>query len=485
MGLAVLKRHTVTGIVWLLELFEPVGIWLQHHQRVRQWLSILRLGLFQFGMGLSLAPLTGTLNRVLINELRIPAVAVGFLIAIHYFVSPVRAMIGYRSDQARAAGQWRTPYVVFGAVLTYGGLACAPFSLLLLAHDSNSLFPFWLALIVCTAIFVAYGIGVNIVETVFLALVSDLTEPQERGRVLAVLWIMLVLGTIVSAVIMGMLLHDYSHLRLIQVMQGSAVIFLFSTLLALWGRERLKPNGKIDSDVEVVRVRLKLGESIRLLWQQATLRNLFMVLFIATLGFATHDVLLEPYGGQILGMSVAETTMLTALWGSAMLFSIGIGGVLLWQGRSAVTLIMVGSLLGALGFLVISLAGGAGLVQPFQGGVWLIGMGRGVFIVASIALVMSLTNVGHAGLFIGLWGMMQAMAQGFGTIGGGLLRDVVQHQTGDALLGYTAVYRTSLVLLVLSVGLVLFLRLEQRLREQNGRSTWDGLQDIPADQIVY
>ena len=53
--------------------------WLDRHETVRRWLNILRLGLFQFGMGLSLAPLTGTLNRVLIDEMGISALAVGFL----------------------------------------------------------------------------------------------------------------------------------------------------------------------------------------------------------------------------------------------------------------------------------------------------------------------------------------------------------------------------------------------------------------------
>ncbi|NJO04368.1 MAG: BCD family MFS transporter [Chloroflexaceae bacterium] len=450
---------------------------------MRYWLSIVRLGLFQFGMGLSLAPLTGTLNRVLIDELSIPAVAVGFLIAIHYFVSPVRALIGHHSDQSRASGSWRTPYVVFGAMLTYGGLACAPFSLLLLMGDG--IVGFWPAMIICTLIFLVYGIGVNIVETVFLALVSDITPPGERGRVLAILWIMLLLGTVVSSFIIGSLLHTYSHIRLIQVMQGSAVVFVVLAMLALWGRERLRPDGQIDAPLEAVRVRLSLGESIALLWGQKTLRNLFVVLFVATTGFATHDVLLEPYGGQVLNMSVAETTRLTALWGTAMLIAISGAGALLWRGRSAVMLIMSGCAVGASGFLAISIASDAALVSPFLGGVWLIGMGRGLFIVGSLALVMSLTDIGHAGLFIGLWGVMQAIAQGCGTIGGGLLRDVAQHQTGSIVLGYTSVYSSSLALLVLSLVLVVALRLGRTLREQTDRSPWAGLQDIPADQIVY
>ncbi len=455
--------------------------WYDNHPLTGRWLSIFRLSLFQFGMGLSIAPLTGTLNRVLIDEVGIAAVVVGFLIAIHYFVSPIRAIIGFRSDQDRSEGHWRTPYVVFGAMLTYGGLATAPFSLILLS--GNGAIPFWLALIICTLIFLAYGIGINIVETVFLALVSDITPPNERGKVLAVLWIMLVLGTVVSSVIISFLLHDYTHMRLIRVMQGSAVVFIAFAMIALWNRERLNKYGVVETP-NAIRVRLSLGESVRMLAGQRTLRNLFIVLFLATAGFATHDVLLEPYGGQVLGMSVSETTQLTALWGVSMLFSIAGAGWMLWKGRSAITTIIMGCAVGAVGFLVISIASDAAMVNPFRAGVSLIGMGRGLFIVASIALVMSLTDMQHAGLFIGLWGMMQALAQGFGTIGGGLIRDIAQAQTGSVVLGYTVVYSISLSLLVLSLVLVVALRLGRQLRKQT-KSPWEGLQDIPADQIVY
>jgi BCD family chlorophyll transporter-like MFS transporter len=392
-------------------------------------------------------------------------------------------MIGFRSDQARVSGHWRTPYVVLGAMLTYGGLATAPFSLILLGGDGS--FPFWIAMIVCTLIFLAYGIGANAVETVYLALVSDITRPQERGRVLAVLWIMLVLGTVVSSIIISMLLETYTPMRLIQVMQGSAVVFIVLTLLALWGRERLQPNGLVEGYDKEVRVRLSLKESIYKLWDQRVLRGLFVVLFIATMGFATHDVLLEPYGGQVLGMSIAATTRLTALWGISMLVAIGVSGWLLWKGRSSVHVIMLGCFVGALGFLVISLASDAALVGPFRLGVCLIGMGRGLFIVASVALVMSLTDMAHAGLFLGLWGIMQAVAQGFGTIGGGLARDIAQSQTGSVVLGYTFVYSASLVFLILSLLLVAVLRLNRHLRAGDMRSPWAGLQDVPADQIIY
>lgn len=340
-------------------LAQRIGAWIGDHQAMGWWLSVLRLGLFQLGMGIALAPITGTLNRVLIGDMYIPAVIVASLMAIHYFVSPVRAIFGYQSDVHRAKGRWRTPYVVLGAVLTYGGLATAPFSLILLG--ANSPMPFTVALVVCAAIFLAYGIGVNIVETTYLALVSDITPPRERGKVLAVLWMMLVVGTIVSSIIVGAILENYSPVLLIQVMQGSAVIFAALTAISLLGREQLRPDGTLVSHTDDIRVRLTLVEQLRVVWQQPGLRALFVVLFGGTLALATHDVLLEPYGGQVLGMSVAATTRLTALWGVAMIAGITAAGLLLWRGRSPIVLIIGGCAVGALGFLVVIAAGGSSM----------------------------------------------------------------------------------------------------------------------------
>ena len=34
---------------------------------------------------------------------------------------------------------------------------------------------------------------------------------------------------------------------------------------------------------------------------------------VGTLAFSMQDVMLEPYGGQVLGLSVSATTMLTAV----------------------------------------------------------------------------------------------------------------------------------------------------------------------------
>jgi BCD family chlorophyll transporter-like MFS transporter len=268
-------------------------------------------------------------------------------------------------------------------------------------------------------------------------------------------------------------------------MQGSAVIFVGLTFLSMLNQERLKPNGELLDVAEPVRVRETLSQSLRRLIEQRPLRNLFIILFLATLGFATHDVLLEPYGGQVLAMSVTETTQLTALWGAGMLATITLAGWLLWRSTSPVVLISLGCFLGAAGFLTVTLSGNAGLVNPFRSGVALIGMGRGMFIVGGLALVMALVDKNHTGLFIALWGITQAMAQGFGTIGGGLTRDIVQYLTGTIAIGYQVVYSASLTLLITTMVLLAVLRLGRQIRNGEIRSPWAALDQANVDQIMF
>jgi BCD family chlorophyll transporter-like MFS transporter len=454
--------------------------WRDAHPVLLAWVRLLRLGLFQLGLGLSLAPLTGTLNRVLVAELAIPAGIVALLLSVHFFVSPIRALIGFHSDRKRSAGRWRTPYVVLGAMMTYGGLALAPFALILLAP--NPRVPFPIAVAICLAIFILYGVGVNIVETMFLALVSDITPRSEQGRTLAVLWMMLVAGTIIGAFVVGQLLDNYTPFRLIQVLQGTAVTFIVTTFLALFNQERMRRDGTVITPNYSGTVRLTLPESLRQLAGMPQLRNLMLLLFIATGAFATHDVLLEPYGAQVLGMSVRATTELTIFWGMAMLVAVALAGWSLRRNFPPLRLIAAGCAAGMLGFLVVSLGGGAQSVVVFQSGVTLIGFGRGLFVVGSLALVLGLTQYANAGFLIGLWGVVQAVAQGIGVIFGGVSRDTMNQFSSGPLLGYVLVYAVSCAALI--VALVVLMLHHRELADVGSANPWGALADIPADQLM-
>jgi len=95
---------------------------------------LLRLSLFQVTVGMALVLLVGTLNRVMIVELGVPASLVAVMIALPLVFAPFRALIGYRSDIHRSALGWRrVPYIWKGTMLQFGGFAIMPFALLVLS----------------------------------------------------------------------------------------------------------------------------------------------------------------------------------------------------------------------------------------------------------------------------------------------------------------------------------------------------------------
>src|SRR5579875_1395004 len=100
---------------------------------------LLRLSLIQASVGMSLVLLIGTLNRVMIVELGVPASLVGVMISLPLVFAPFRALIGFRSDTHRSALGWkRVPFIFRGTMIQFGGLAIMPFALLVLAGKGES-----------------------------------------------------------------------------------------------------------------------------------------------------------------------------------------------------------------------------------------------------------------------------------------------------------------------------------------------------------
>jgi energy-converting hydrogenase Eha subunit H len=67
--------------------------------------QLLRLSLFQVSVGMATVLLLGTLNRVMIVELSVPAMVVALMIALPVLVAPFRALLGSgRTPIARPSG---------------------------------------------------------------------------------------------------------------------------------------------------------------------------------------------------------------------------------------------------------------------------------------------------------------------------------------------------------------------------------------------
>ena len=122
----ILPRGTVKGLGMAMLPFSDAG---STGLPLRQ---LLRLSLFQISVGMAGVMLLGTLNRVMIVELGVMAVLVAAFVAIPVLVAPFRALLGFRSDTYRSAIGWkRIPYLWFGTLWQFGGLAIMPMALVL------------------------------------------------------------------------------------------------------------------------------------------------------------------------------------------------------------------------------------------------------------------------------------------------------------------------------------------------------------------
>lgn len=410
---------------------------------------LLRLALFQVSVGMATVLLNGTLNRVMIVELGVPTWLVAILIAIPLVIAPLRALIGHKSDTHRSLLGWRrVPYIWFGTLLQFGGLAIMPFALLLMSRpDTMAIGTAGAALA-----FLLAGGGLHVTQTAGLALATDIAPDEDRPKVVALLYVMLLVGMMVSALVIGSLLVDFSPTRLVQVIQGAAVVTMVANIVALWRQEKRDPR---------VTAPERDTPTFSDLWRAFVAREntarLLVAIGIGAAGFAMQDALLEPYGGEILGLGVGATTGLTGLWAMGALIGFGLSARGLSRGSDPLRLAGVGIVVGILAFLVILFAAPMGAALLLFAGAVTIGIGLGLFSVGTLTAAMALAEKEAAGLAVGAWGAVQASAAGLGIALGGALRDGFA-ALGEAQLlgpalasratGYGAVYCIEIALLV-------------------------------------
>ena len=415
--------------------------------------QLMRLSLFQISVGMAQVLLLGTLNRVMIVELSIPAMLVAAMIAIPVLVAPFRALLGHRSDTHRSAIGWkRVPYLWFGSLWQMGGLAVMPFALIVLSGDQY-LGPAWAGEVLAALAFLMTGIGMHMTQTAGLALAADRATDETRPRVVALLYIMFLVGMGVSALIVGWLLQDYEPILLVRVVQGCGAATLILNVIALWKQEKVTPMTRAERDAPRPRFRDAWSD----LMAGGTAGRLLALVVLGTLAFNMQDVLLEPYGGQILGLSVGATTMLTAMWASGALIGFVMAARWLARGLDPYRMAARGILIGIVAFSAVIFAAPLESNVMFFAGAFAIGMGGGLFGISTLTAAMQLPARGlaGAGLALGAWGAAQATAGGAAIFIGGSLRDIVTHlATGgylgaltDPALGYSFVYHFEIGLL--------------------------------------
>lgn len=449
--------------------------------------QLLRLSLFQVSVGMAAVLLLGTLNRVMIVELSVPAFIVAAMIALPVLSAPFRALLGFRSDTHRSAIGWkRVPFLWFGSLWQFGGLAVMPFALLVLGGDVVHQVPFAGEVLAALA-FLLTGIGMHMIQTAGIALAADRATDETRPRVVALLYVTYLLGMAASAVLLGLMLRSYTDLLLIQVVQGCAVVTIVLNVIALWKQEKVKPMSRAEREAP----RPAFRDAWADYWSGGQAGRLLAVVFLGALAFNMQDVLLEPYGGEVLGLPVAATTMLTFCWASGALLGFGLAARWLTAGQDHFRLAARGILIGISAFAAVVFAGPLGAPALFFTGAALIGMGAGLFAVSTLTAAMAMPTRGVAGggLALGAWGAAQATGAGLATALGGAIRDVV-HQTamaghlGEGLMtpdiGYSVVYHIEIGLLFLTLATLGPLVRSRPLTTTEPQNRGIGLADFPT-----
>jgi BCD family chlorophyll transporter-like MFS transporter len=450
--------------------------------------QLLRLSLFQVSVGMATVLLLGTLNRVMIVELSVPALVVAAMIALPVLIAPFRALMGFRSDTHRSALGWkRIPYLWFGSLWQMGGLAVMPFALLVLSGQQE-VGPTWAGEVLAALAFLMTGLGLHMTQTAGLALASDRATDETRPRVVALLYVMFLLGMAISAIVIGWLLRDFAPFTLVRVVQGAALAGILLNLVALWKQEKLNPMSREEREAPRPEFRAAWAD----LMAGGTAGRLLAVVFLGTMAFNMQDVLLEPYGGEVLGLSVSSTTMLTSVWAIGALLGFGLAGRALLRGANAYRMAGTGLLVGIVAFSTVIFAAPMQAPALFFAGAGLIGLGGGLFAVSTLTAAMALAAGGVAGhgLALGAWGAAQATAAGLSIAIGGGVRDVVNHlalsgQMGEALstpaTGYSVVYHGEIALLFVTLAvlgpLVRFKQAGSTTHSGGGRI---GLADFPT-----
>ncbi len=409
--------------------------------------NMFRLGLIHVAVAITLVPINSTLNRIMISELGLAATLVAFLVSLPYLFSPVQVWIGNYSDQHPVFGYRRTPYIALGLLLCAGGAALAPTGAFLMAGGAGG--PALHGVLVALVAFGAWGMGFNFATVAYLALAADLGGEEQRARTVGVMWFMLIVGVIVAGIAIGRALQPYSPAALFRAFYltcGIALMLGFGGLIGLERRGAVAHMG----------VRRSFPTMLRAIAGNPQARLFFVYLIVLLIALLGQDLLLEPFAADVFGVPVRRTTEYTSIWGTALLVALLIAGALtrrVGKPRAAA----LGALLAASGLLLIACSGLVHLQALFIPGLVIFGFGSGISTAANLALMLDMTLDGQAGVFIGAWGMADALARLCGTLLSGVVRDSVKALTGNTAAGYIVVFL--LEALALGVSLLLLRRI--------------------------
>ncbi len=422
---------------------------------------LVQLALVHVGISITVVPVTSTLNRVMIADMQMPVTLVAVLVALPYLLSPLQIFLGNWSDRHPAADYHRTPWILLGGFLAATGSYFTVHVAYLL--DQN----FLMGLGAAAIVFCLWGAGINAASVSYLSLVTELADENGRSRAVSIMWTAMIASTIATSLGLSRMLATPAPLSKETLLTAFGVICLVSVIFVLVGSYRIEPRASSRTDQPANSADDPMLV-LRLLAVNPQARRFFIYLMIVLISIHAQDVLLEPFGAEALGMSVAVTSRLTSIWGTGIFVTL-LAGILFVRRYGKKTGANAGAYVTAAAFASIVVSGLLGNSNLFVGSVFLLGLGGGLMTVSNLSFMLDMTVPQAAGLYIGAWSVANFAGQAIGNIISGVLWDLFYWLTGNPLMGYAAVFSLEIAGLLLAVWLFRSIDVEKFRRQAEVR----------------
>lgn len=419
--------------------------------RTLGWLGILRLGLVQTALGAIVVMSTSTLNRVMVIEYALPATVPGLLVGLHYAVQVLRPRWGYGSDK----GGRHTPWILGGiGTLAVGGFGAA-LAVVLLPQSMVA------GLTLAAISYLLIGVGVGAAGTNLLVLLAKRVAPERRGPAATLVWVMMIMGFIVTTAIAGHNLDPFSPARLLLV---TGIISLIAMLLAFVALARIEGPSAVAPAAAAItgdRPEATFRDALREVWSEPHSRRFTIFVFVSMLAYSSQDLILEPFAGIVFALTPGQTTKLSSLQHGGVLMGMVMVALLVnpsTKGRfgSLRSWTIAGCIASAAALALVAIGGLVGPSWPLRTTVFALGVANGAYAVAAIGSMMGMMGEGgtsRSGTRMGLWGAAQAIAFGLGGLAGSTATDIARMLMGAAIPAYALVFMLESVLFLVSAVL--------------------------------
>ncbi|MBI1243229.1 BCD family MFS transporter [Umezakia ovalisporum] len=428
-------------------------------------ITMFRLGLFQMGLSMMSILILGVINRVMIQEIAIPATLVSLVLALPAFVSPARIWFGQMSDLKPMWGYHRTAYVWVGAAVfaIASFLAIQVLWQLNLAANSNNGWVWtnqtigWIGLL--SLIFAIYGLAICASSTAFTALLVDISQENNRSQIVGVVWSMLMVGIIVGGITSSILLKQLTPGGPIESLQTAvnrlffvvpAMVFALA-IIATLGVEKKYSQYSSRSDARNREDSVGVGRAWKILTASRQTGLFFTFLLVMTISLFMQDPILEPYGGQVFKMSLAESTRLNVFYGMGILIGYVVTGFLVVPYLGKRRTARLGCVMVAICAILLGVSGFTANPAFLKFSLLLFGVATGFLTTAAVSLMLDLTAAEAAGTFIGAWGLAQSVSRGIAVVMGGTVLDVGRQFLPSLELAYGMVFFLEAVGMVVSI----------------------------------